>query len=398
MKVVLIKGQSQYGVLRCHIDEVEKAFTARGDSVSVIDIQQPGVMANLAEHLAAQRPADLVFSIGIYGEFTDSAGRTVRDLTGAPHVVLYVDFPLSHFARLDHVPPHTAVLVIDASHVRAINSYYGPGRFAHVGLCPLPALGAPQPLPDSAEAFLAARPIPVFCPMTYYPPVPEPWKDYPEPTRSIIAEAVEQALAAEWLPPLEALDRWFAERRLDLSDPALREQMAPVRLQSVLINNWVRDVRRQKLFEAAAKVGLPLSVDGNGFEHIEGRFANITNLGSGDTLNTQQQMGRSRMVLSHNANFGEGMHDRASTAMIAGAAVISDTSQYLRDHYVSCRDLALFRWQHLEEDLALFNTLLDDGDALYAMAKAGQQKAMQQDCWEHRIDTILTAARAAAAR
>lgn len=397
MKVVLIKGQSQYGVLRCHIDEVEKAFTARGDSVAVIDVQQPGVMANLAEHLAAQRPADLVFSIGIYGEFTDSTGRTVRDLTGAPHVVLYVDFPLTHFARLEKVPSHTAVLVIDASHVRAIDSFYGPGRFAHVGLCPLPALGAPQPLPDSAEAFLAARPIPVFCPMTYYPPVPPPWKDYPEPTRSIVAGAVEQALAAEWLPPLEALDRWFAERGLDLRDPALRDQMAPVRLQSVLINNWVRDVRRQKLFEAAAKVGLPLSVDGNGFEHIAGRFANITNLGSGDTLNTQQQMGRSRMVLSHNANFGEGMHDRASTAMIAGAAVISDTSQYLRDHYVSCRDLALFRWQHLEEDLALFKTLLDDGDALYAMAKAGQQKAMQQDCWEHRIDTILAAARTTAA-
>jgi hypothetical protein len=394
MKVVLLKGQSQYGVLRCHIDEAEKAFAARGDSVAVIDVQEPGVMEHLAEHLAAQRPADLVFSIGIYGEFADAAGRTIRDLTGAPHVVLYVDFPLCHFARLDHVPTHSAVLAIDASHVRAINSYYGPGRFAYVGLCPLPALGEPQPLPDTAEAFLAARPIPVFCPMTYYPPVPPPWQDYPEPTRSIITEAVERALSEEWLPPLEALDRWFAERGLDLTDPALREQMAPVRLQSVLINNWVRDVRRQKLFEAAAKVGLPLSVDGNGFEHIEGRFKNITNLGSGDTRNTQQQMGRARMVLSHNANFGEGMHDRAATAMIAGAATITDTSQYVRDHYAPGRDLALFRWQHLEEDLAAIKALLDDGDALYAMAKAGQQKAMTQDRWEHRIGTILTAAAA----
>ena len=397
MKVVLLKGKSKYGALRCYIDELAKAFVAHGDTPVIVDTQDQDIFDNFAAVLEQQRPADLVFSFSILGEFVDERGRSTADIVGAPHVIQFVDYPFCHLGRLLGLPRSTAVLTIDASHVRVINGFFGSNHFAHVGFCPVAALGEPVELPDSADAYLAARPVQVLCAQSYFAPGLPPWRDYPALIGTIFSEAAEMALAEEWVSPLEVLDRCMLAHGLDFTDPALRTDLAIVRTQSVEINEWVRSLRRAEFFAAAAKVGLPLTAYGTGYDAILERYKNIDYRGLGDTLGTPERMRRSRLVISHNSNFGEGVHDRVPSGMLAGAAVASDTSKYYREHYVAGRDIALFRWRHLEEDLAAIKALLGDGDALLAMAKAGQQKALGQDRWEHRIDTILAAGQAAAA-
>jgi hypothetical protein len=394
MKVVLLKGQSKYDALRCYVDELARAFEKRGDTVAIIDMTQPEVQAKFPQLLQNERPADLVFSFAILGEYVDEQGRTVGDLAGAPHVVQFVDFPFCHKDRFERLSPKAAVLTIDASHVRVIESYYGSNRYAYVGFNPVAAMGEPQPLPQTADAFLASRPVAVLCAMSYFAPGQPPWHDFTEPTRSVFSEAAELALSEEWISAQEALDRWFVARGIDFNHPAMKKNFDLVRAQSVVINEFVRGTRRAKFFEAAAKVGLPLTCYGDGYAGILERYKNIAYQGLGDTAGTPERMRKARLVVNHNSNFGEGLHDRVPSAMLAGAAVATDTSKYYVEHYQHGRDIALFRWQHLEEDLAAVKELLNDGDALFAMAKAGQQKAMHQDRWEHRIDTILAAAAA----
>jgi hypothetical protein len=398
MKIVLLKGLSKYDALRCYVDELAKAFEKRGDTVAILDVTPPENLDNLPRLLQNERPVDLVFSFAILGEYADEQGRSIGDLAGAPHVVLFVDFPFCQKDRLDRLSPKTAILTIDASHVRVIESYYGPNRYAYVGFCPVAALGEPQPLPETADAFLAARPVEVLCAMSYFASGLPPWHDFTEPTRSVFAEAAELALREEWVSAQEALDRWFIQRGIDLSHPAVKKNFDLVRAQSVVINEFVRGTRRAKFFEAAAKVGLPLTCYGDGYAGVLERYKNISYQGLGDTAGTPERMRQARLVINHNSNFGEGLHDRVPSGMLAGAAVATDTSKYYVEHYEPGRDIALFHWQHLEEDLAKVKDLLADGDALFAMAKAGQQKALHQDRWEHRIDTILAAAKAAASR
>jgi len=258
-------------------------------------------------------------------------------------------------------------------------------------------MGEPQPLPQTADAFLAARPVEIFCAQSYFTPGPPPWLDFPEFIKNVFSEAAELALTEEWVPPLEALDRCLIAHGLNLADPVLRKELDVVRTQSVLINEWVRKVRREKFFAAAAKVGLPLTAYGDGYDDVLERYRNIDYQGLGDTLGTPERMSKARIVINHNSNFGEGLHDRVPSGMLAGAAVATDTSRYYTENYLPGREIALYRWQHLEEDLAGVLALLKDGEALFQMAQAGQQKALGQDRWEHRIDTILAAGRAAAA-
>ncbi|GAA0559686.1 glycosyltransferase [Rhizomicrobium electricum] len=398
MKVILLKGQSKYDALRCYVDELARTFESRGDTVSIIDMKLPEVMQNFPRILESERPADLVFSFSILGEYADERGRWIGDIVGAPHVVLFVDFPFCHTARLEHLSPKAAILTIDASHVRIINSYFGPNRYAYVGFCPVAAMGEPVALPETAEAYLASRPVDVLCAMSYFAPGLPPWHDFPEPSKSVFAEAAELALSQEWMSAQDALDRWFIVRGIDFNHPSVKKELDVVRAQSVVINEWVRGTRRAKFFEAAAKVGLPLTCYGDGYADVLERYKNISYQGLGDTAGTPERMRQARLVINHNSNFGEGLHDRVPSGMLAGAAVATDTSKYYVEHYEPGREIALFRWQHLEEDLAKVKDLLADGDALFAMAKAGQQKALHQDRWEHRIDTILAAAHAVASR
>lgn len=397
MKIVLLKCISKYNALGCYIDELAKAFSARGDEAVVIDLRQPDVVADFVSILTNARPVDLVFSFNIYGEFADDKGRTISDLAGAPLVVHYVDFPMLHFARLQHVPSTAAILTIDPSHVRIIDDFFGPKRFAYVGFCPVAAMGEPQPLPQTADVFLASRPVRIFCAQSYFSPGPPPWRDYPELIKQVFSDAAELALAGEWVPPLEALDRSMVAHGLDLTDPVLRKDLNVVRMQVSQVNEWIRSVRREHFFAAAAKVGLPLTAYGAGYDTILERYRNIDYQGLGDTLATPERMRKARIVINHNSNFGEGLHDRVPSGMLAGAAVATDTSRYYTENYLPGREIALFRWQHLEDDLAGVLALLNDGEALFRMAQAGQQKALGQDRWEHRIDTILAAGRAAAA-
>lgn len=397
MKVVLLKGPSKYNALRCYIDELAKVLAAHGHQPVIIDVQQPEVASNFVQILENQRPADLVFSFGIFAEFVDSAGRTLSEVAGAPHVVQYVDYPLIYVDRLNRVPRTTAILTIDPSHARVIDAFFGPGRFAHVGFNPVAAMGEPVALPQTAEEFLATRPVPVFCAMTYFAPGEPVWREFPEHIRSVFAEAADMALAQEWLPALEAVDRCLVARGLDLADPALRTELQVVRMHALHLNEWVRCVRREQFFAAAAKVGLPLTVYGSGYEPVLERYRNIDYRGVGDTVGTPERMRQARLVINQNSNFGEALHDRVPTGMLAGAAVATDTSTYYRDKYEMGREIALYRWRHLEKDLARIATLVKDGEALFALAKAGQQKALRQDCWEHRLETIFAAGRAAAA-
>jgi hypothetical protein len=398
LKVVLLKGCSQYGALRHGIDDMAKGFAAHGDDPTVVDLAGVEDGEKLSALLERQRPADLVFSFNILGGYRDKRGRTVSDLVDAPHVVMCVDYPLVHLSRLLDTPPATAILTVDPSHVQVIDDFFGAEHFAFVGFCPHAAFGEPQPLPATAEEFLSIRPTPVLCPMSYYAPPPPPWRNYPDVMRKVFTAAAEFALTEEWVPPLAALDRALIAGGIDFSDPNHRKDLTVVRTLAEEVNEWVRAVRRQRLFEAAAKVGLPLTVYGNGYDGALARYRNIDCRGPLEAPALLREMGKSRMVVNVNANFGRGMHERVPTAMVAGAVAATDTSAYYREHYATGEDIALFRWQHLEEDLAGIRDLLDDGEALFRMAKAGQKKALAQDRWQNRIEIVLAAARAAADR
>ena len=396
MRAALIKGQSRYGLLRCFVDDVAEAITARGDEAVVVDLTEFPI-EDLGAHLKALGPVDLVLSFNICSDYRDAKGRTIFEITGAPHVTHFVDHPLHHLDRLNATPRDAAVLFVDHSHVRAIPKLFGPDRFAYAGFCPHGALGEPAPLPADAAQFCAERPIALLFAGTYYQPGPSLLDQFPDHVKALFGAAIEAASTEDWLPALDALDIALVAFGMDPDGASSdeREGITALRRLAYIIDDRVRVGRRQRLLEEAAAAGLPLTLVGENYGGELVRRPNVDYRGLVPTDEIPLLMRQSRMVLSANANFGEGSHERPLTAMLAGAAAASDFSTFYDDEFDSGTEIVLFRWSKLSADLEALKALLADPAALFGVAQAGREAVAARHRWRHRVDTYYAAARAA---
>lgn len=391
MRVVLVKVQSQYDSTRLFTDELAAAFAQRGFATTVIDaLAEPDLDAAF-DREAAAGPTLLVYSVGALGEWRDARGRSLGEIFGAPHVVQYVDYPLTHLNRLEITAEAAALLTIDRSHVAAVTSTFEPGRFAHVGFGPHGAVG--QPIEHDLKAF-SARPIPLLFAGTYQDATTPAWREESRSIQAIFDAAFEIALGAEFIPALDAIDQALRAHGADPADP----MVARLRQYSTLVHEQVRWTRRQTFFETAGKAGLPLWMAGPGFAGRFDHYRSFTPLGVLDLAQVARLMGSARVVLNINANFGDGSHERPLTAMLAGAAVATDHSAWWDENFVEDQEILFYRWRDLNAGLARLTALVNDPEASWRMAVAGQRRVLAEHRFANRVDIVLTAAEAARAR
>lgn len=392
MRILLIKGLSQYDATRLFIEDAAAAFQRAGWDAVVVDVEKADRELDYLGQVVAGQRFDLAYSIGLFGERRDTAGRSLAEIVGAPHVVQYVDYPLSHYFRLNDTPAATVLLTVDPTHADAVRSVYGEGRFAHVAFSPHAALGEPHASEGDPEQFLAARDIPILFPGSFYKPGPPMWEQLPPATRKVFEAAVEIALGQEFIPALEAFDQALAQYGGHLA-PAAR---ADFRVNAFAVHERVRQHRRFELLKAAARARLPVQVVGGGYDRDLYRFKNVTHLGAQSLDEVIALMRRSRVVLNVNANFGRGSHERPLTAMVAGAVAASDASSFYADNF-GPEAMVQFEWMRLDDGLQALAALLDDPQRMVAIARAGHAKAVAGHRWDSRVAGIVAAAQAARA-
>ena len=392
MRAILIKGRSAYGALRLFIDELAGAFARAGVEPVVIDgIVETDLAAALRR--AATGGAELVFSFNILGDFTDR-GQSVTDIAGAPHVIHYVDYPLTHWQALDATSAQAALLCVDRTHPVAIRSIWGADRFAHLGFCAHAAVGETVSPGADPGAFARARPIPILFTGTFYRRATPHWSDMPERAQQIFEAAYEVASAGVGLPALAALDAVLKQLGLEPADP----RYAALRKGAAFVHEHLRFQRRLQLIQAADRLGVQLHVCGSGYENALDEFSNLVHHGEPSFHEALGLMAQARVVLNVNANFSAGSHERVFSAMNAGAAVVSDSSTFYAAAFRPGREIGLYSWDALDAGLAGLQALSQDAEAAHAMACAGQRRVLAEHRWDHRIGDILDAARQARAR
>jgi spore maturation protein CgeB len=157
------------------------------------------------------------------------------------------------------------------------------------------------------------------------------------------------------------------------------------------VHERVRSHRRFEMLKAAAKAGLPLQVFGAGYERDLYRFKNVTYGGEATLAEVVALMRRSRIVLSVNANFGQGSHERPLSAMAAGAVAATDRSAFYEAQFGADSILQL-GWTSLAQDLERLAASVDQADQLLAIAAKGHRMTVAEHRWDNRIDAILRAA------
>lgn len=389
MRAVFIKGPSQYDATRLFTDELAAAFSAAGHEAVVVDaVGQADLAATL--RAAADEPTDLVHTYGILGDARGLIGQSLGEIFAAPHVLHHVDYPLSHLNQLEATARETVILTVDPSHVEAIHGTFGPDHFAHVAFCPHAAVGEPAPADPDVAAFVEQRPIPILFAGSFQSIGTAPWAEEGTGIRQIFDRALDLALGTEFLPALDALDQSLRSYGEDPAHP----RYARMRRYATWVHEQVRQLRRQALLELAGQAGLPVFCVGAGYEGWIERHKSFR-LGPPMTLtDTVALMGRAQVVLNANANFGQGSHERPLTAMLAGAAVVTDGAWWSQQ-FEPGREVLSYRWTMLESDLASLLALGDNPEIARTVGLAGQARAAAAHRFEHRVDAIIAAAQAA---
>jgi len=384
VRFVLIKGQSQYGSLRLHIDQFAAALRLQGHEAQVVDMTTGG-QAELDATTA--NPPDCYFGIGGVGGDYANAGGSIYDQLGVVYATMHVDHPVHHIARVTTRIRKDVVFFLDRSHVQFVSAWPAARGIAHLGFLPPGANELPEPVDTSDETF-ARRDIPLLFTGTYRGPPQAGWAAWEEsPAKQIAGEIAGRMAEDARLPVLDALKASLADRGVTLSGE-LFDQFVPL-LQAP--QAFAEAYHRDRLLHALGRAGVPMHVYGNGWEPLVAQYPSFTYGGVGSFEETLHLLRRARLVLNTNNGFVSGGHERVFTAMCAGAAVFSDASKYYAEAFKEGREIVTFSWSKLDAAPAQLLALMDDTPALAAIARAGHKRAMAEHRWTDRAAKVVKA-------
>jgi hypothetical protein len=384
----MLKGASQYGSLRLHIDQLSAALTQLGQDVRVIDLTAPDGFETLARQLADPAGVDCVFSFcGILAQ----EGGEAFAAQGAVFASHYVDHPLHHLPRL--LPPRGRSLAffLDESHVDMVERLAEPGAFAHLGFLPPGANTLAAPVDVSPPAY-AKRDIPILFSGTYRGEPPRPWLQVQDESIRTLLQATADRMAADaGLSIVQALRAALKSFGRPL-DPALLRMIAPL-LASV--QGFAEAYHRDAVLEALGAAGVAIQVWGKGWETLVARHPSLDHQGEGGFEQTLSLLRRARVVLNINNGFIAGGHERVFAAQAGGAAVFSEKSRWYAETFTDGEDIVLFDPNRLAEVPERLVGLSQDMEAGARIAAAGHAATRAGHLWIHRAATIVEAVAAA---
>ena len=389
MRFALIKGQSQYGSLRLHIDQLAQALTEIGHEAVVVDMLADDRQEQLNAALLSE--PDCVFGFSGVGSDLKGDLGSIYDVLGAVYASLYVDNPVHHLGRLQTPIRRNVALFLDRSHVQFVSASPLSRNFSQLGFLPPGANELPDP-PDLSDEAFARREIPLMFTGTYRGAPQAPWRQWPESPARTVAEAVAERMAADArLPVLDALRQVLKQMGAELT-PQLFSDISPLLSGPQF---FAEAYHRDALIHALGRAGLPLHLWGNGWEPLAERYPSFVYGGVGSFAETLHTLRRARVVLNVNNGFVAGGHERVFTAMCAGAAVFSDANRYYEEAFKDGREIVTFAWPKLASAPELLGALVEDRDRPAAVARAGARRAMAEHRWTDRASRLVKAVKAA---
>lgn len=379
-RIVLFKGESRYGVLRQVVDCFQRAFDAAGCTTEVVDLTLPEARGRIWQ-LVERPELDLLFGVEV-GVITLSGQRNgpIHEIVGKPLFLYRTDHPVHNHDRISQVAQTNAIVsFVDrfnaefaAERLNVRHSLFVPHAADAAALCRTPT---------------EQRDIPIMFAGSIDDPeaMRKLWREQlPEGTARLLENLGSYALTRQG----ESIHQTFREgmRSMGLAFPPESAGAAELTLIPEL-EQFVRCARRLELL--AALDGLPVHVFGGGpWEQLlparsftfqgEVPFDEVTNL-----------MGRSRIVLNNSPTIPGGLHERAFTAMMAGAMLATDASPYQEVEFPHGTTAVAYRYGQLPALADGLAQHLDNPLQVGEIAAAGQQQTVLRHTWDVRARQVL---------
>lgn len=396
MKKTMIYFVGVYDTLDLFTEKLREAFEDMGYGSFVYDARlaqqsKEALIALLESNQCAikdgasnQKQGIVCVAFNNLGYNLDLAdGRNLWDAYEIPYINILMDHPFHYEKPLRNAPENSVVLCTDRNHVKYIRKYFKNIRqtdfLPHAGV----ELGSKhKPLEEREIDVLYAGALPIYTVSKMIPDL------------SAIREVDGQEMAQDVLGELinhpertteDVIAAYLRDKRNDISEQRIQEIIVKMRF----LDSYATSFFREQAVRILVESGIRVTAYGTGWNQCDWSDNPYLDY-RGKVLAPEilPLMNNAKVVLNTMTWFKAGAHDRIFNGMLAGAAVVTDDSTYLRREFRDGEELMMFSLKELgtlpERVFALFGHI----EEAQRIAERGYRAAKENHTWKSRAEYI----------
>ncbi len=382
--------------LDLYTDEFVKIFAEQDIECLVLNaLQIEEEMIKLKAFLLNPVCAAISFNnIGLHLEFED--GQNIWDQFRIPFYNILMDHPFHYKPALDQAPEQMILLCMDRNHVEYTKRFFP--RIRRVEFFPHAGMERSVPLfqddrtgqNDSGQQIpLSERQIDVLYAggLSRYAAeglIPDLGSVREFDAFALVKHALEMLIQNPALTTESVVESCLKEMHVEFQDEKLGAVISELRfLDSLAVSFY-----REQVIRTLAGNGVTVTVFGEGWDRCEWESEHVVYGGVIPPGQILELMCQSRIVLNTMTWFKRGAHDRIFNGMLAGAAVVSDSSEYLLEQFTDGKQISVFSLGDLNGMAERVKELLSDGKSAQRMADCGYQEASRHHRWINRLREV----------
>ena len=363
-RIVFIKGQSQYDVLRIGTNYRIEFYKQLGFEVDILDLLESNINSNINEILINKK-CDYVYAancIGINMDLND--GRNLYDVLDIPFVGTLGDHPVNQIARILNSPKKTLFTCIDEENIEYFKKYF-PNKNIFL------RNSSGYPVANYKERKFSERKIDVLFAGTLIEPIEidKSWKNLDDQSRLIIRHLIDLALEEKLLINIDdEISKLLLQYNVKNKDLSYR---AFIHSQ---VERYIRFYKRYKLIKILGESGLSIVCIGSVQEY--GKLNKSGKLIIKDKVNYQtllEMMNDSKMVLNITGHLYNGVTERILSAMINGAVAVTEEDRFTKSNFKDGENIILYNFDTVIEKIRYHIRNIDE---LEKIALLGQSEAI----------------------
>ena len=303
-----------------------------------------------------------------------------------PYINILMDHPFHYEKPLQNAPDTSVVLCTDRNHVRYIRRYFKNIRYTdflpHAGV----ELGSRhKPLAERGIDVLYAGALPIYTVAKMIPDLASiPEVDGEDMAQAVLSELVHHPDRTTE----DVIEEYLKYKRNDISEQRIHEIIVQMRF----IDSYATSFFREQAVRILVENGIRVTAYGTGWDQCE--WSDNPYLVYGGKVLAPEilpLMNDSKIVLNTMTWFKAGAHDRIFNGMLAGAAVVTDDSTYLRREFTDGKELVMFSRNEIRTLPERVFDLFGHMQSTQKMADCGYQSAKEHHTWKSRASWIREA-------
>lgn len=385
MRILVLKGKSQYNALNYTADYIVNAWKQMNIEVIVVDLVSDTACENLIK--AIQEELDFVFSFQGYGLIVKTIDdKYLFEVLNKKFIAFIGDHPIYHSGIIQLGFEHLKFITIDQSHCSYIKKYY-EGTINATTVSNLGLIEANLIKP------YGERTIELYFPGSYENPQKclDNIQQDEEWLKTISTELIKRLLEHTGWTLERALEEYLKEIEFDLSAYDFRVLL----MNQQDADKYVRAYFRDKCIRTLCENGVKVTVCGNGWEKFRcNDMNNLEVIGNGESLLEEglEIINNSKIVLNISPWFKYGCSGREGKVFGNGALYLTDHCQWLDENFVDGEDILFYSLDNIEKITSIVKDILNDDTRAEYIIKNAKGKAVKLFSWEKLAQEIIEVA------